>query len=117
MQLFMRMGIYLLLFLIRCSTNFKVPPGSLDPRTYKNLYYIESSTLLCKSTNNPIYKNMHPEIQMKKEKNCSFHQMKNSDLFFLKCGDDRETVLYTLEIGSCFEAISSYKRDFTRDLK
>jgi hypothetical protein len=105
-------------FLLSCTNQLKVPIGSLDPRSYPELYLFEIPSFVCKQVTLNSNFEFRPESFMKKSKGCFFKKSSQHDQYILDCEKSLNmSYIYTTKIGSCFEIVASYKRDFTRENK
>ncbi len=110
--------LFIISLLVSCSNQLKVPIGSLDPRSYPELYLFEIPSFLCKQVTLNSNSNFRPESYMLKSKECFFKKSSQHDQYILDCEKSLNmSYIYTTKIGTCFEILASYKRDFTKDNK
>jgi hypothetical protein len=111
-------NIFTLSILLSCTNQLKVPIGSLDPRSYPELYLFEIPSFVCKQVTLNSNFDFRPESFMKKSKECFFKKSSQHDQYILDCEKSLNmSYIYTTKIGSCFEIVASYKRDFTKESK
>lgn len=110
--------LFIISLLVSCSNQLKVPIGSLDPRSYPELYLFEIPSFVCKQVTLNSNSNFRPESYMLKSKECFFKKSSQHDQYILDCEKSLNmSYIYTTKIGTCFEILASYKRDFTKDNK
>ncbi len=110
--------LFIISLLVSCSNQLKVPIGSLDPRSYPELYLFEIPSFLCKQVTLNSNSYFRPESYMLKSKECFFKKSSQHDQYILDCEKSLNmSYIYTTKIGTCFEILASYKRDFTKDNK
>ncbi len=110
--------LFIISLLVSCSNQLKVPIGSLDPRSFPELYLFEIPSFLCKQVTLNSNSNFRPESYMLKSKECFFKKSSQHDQYILDCEKSLNmSYIYTTKIGTCFEILASYKRDFTKDNK
>ncbi len=110
--------LFIVSILLSCSNQLKIPIGSLDPRSYPELYLFEIPSFACKEVTPNSNFNFRPESFMQNSKECFFKKSRQHDLYILDCEKSLNmSYIYTTKIGTCFEILASYKRDFTKDNK
>ncbi len=112
------LGYILALFLFTCQSQIKIPPESLDPRNYSELYLFDASSFTCKPAFIGIKDPPRPESFFLKSNDCLFTKTRHYDQYLLNCEKDLNLYyIYTTKIGTCFELLASFKRDFTKEGK
>lgn len=110
--------IFILSILLSCTNQLKIPRGSLDPRSYPELYLFEIPSFVCKQVTPIANFSFRPESFMQKSKECFFKKSSQYDQYILDCEKSLNmSYIYTTKIGTCFEILASYKRDFTKESK
>jgi len=110
--------IFILSILLSCTNQLKIPIGSLDPRSYPELYLFEIPSFVCKQVTPITNFSFRPESFMQKSKECFFKKSSQYDQYILNCEKSlKMSYIYTTKIGTCFEILASYKRDFTKENK
>ena len=111
--------ILLALSLISCSKkDIQIPKDTLDPRNFKELYHLDSNSISCKIASDVFGIDKRPQTIMQEYSDCYFNKSKQYDTYILNCEKVRKlktSYLYTTKIGTCFEMLVSYKRDFTKE--
>lgn len=104
--------------LFRCSSNHVVQINKSNQINFNDLYYIDPNFITCKRIDSSTEKNIKPDYIIQTKKDCLFQKINHSEIFVLDCSKNknRETFLYVKGIGNCYETISVYKRDFTKEL-
>ncbi len=107
------------IFLLSCSKNeLQIPKNSLDPRNFRELYHLDPNSISCKIASDVFGIDKRPQTIMLEYSDCSFNKYKMYDTYILNCEKVRKlktSYLYTTKIGTCFEMLTSYRRDFTKE--
>ena len=78
---------------------------------------MDANSISCKDAGISLQK-YRPEVFMRKDSSCSFRKFRDYDTYILNCENlkyNEKSHLYTTKIGTCYELISSYKKDFTKE--